>query len=154
MNNPALRNKELAKIHIAKKDLHMDDDSYREIIRIVGKAKSGSSADLDLAGRSRVLHHFKQKGWKPRKKKSTKNLSMASQGQIDLIHHIWQCLGARGVVKDTSKKSLRIWLMNTTQRYHDKKVGFSSPEFLPKWVAVKVIEQLKNWANRSEVNWQ
>ncbi len=154
MNYSKNRTNDLAKIHIAKKYLQMDDDIYREIIRTVGKVKSGSSADLDLAGRSRVLHHFKQKGWKPRRKKINKNPEMATQGQIDLIHHIWQCLGADGVVKDTSKKSLRVWLMNTTRRYHDNKVGFSSPEFLPSWVAVKVIEQLKNWANRCGVKWQ
>lgn len=151
MNN---RNDDLAKIHIAKKDLHLDEDTYREIIRSVGKVESGSSSDLDLAGRSRVLHHFKQKGWKPRRKKIGKNPEMANQGQIDLIHHIWNCLGADGVVKDPSKRSLRIWLMNSTRRYHDQKVGFSSVEFLPSLVAVKVTEQLKNWANRCGVKWQ
>ena len=38
------RRKDLAKIHIAKKDLVLDDETYRTIVRTIGKAESGSAA--------------------------------------------------------------------------------------------------------------
>ena len=60
------RKDDLAKIHIAKKDLDMDDDTYRAMIRDIGNVKSGSSADLDQEGRVRVLRYFRSKGWEAR----------------------------------------------------------------------------------------
>lgn len=59
------RNTDLAKIHLAKKQLGMDDVMYREIIKAVGRAPSGSSKDLDHAGRQRILDHFRACGFKP-----------------------------------------------------------------------------------------
>ncbi|MDY6979178.1 MAG: regulatory protein GemA [Pseudomonadota bacterium] len=153
------RNNELAKIHIAKKDLAMEEDTYRQIIREVGGARSGSSADLDLAGRSKVLKHFADLGWKPRRRRSNTSHpdqadANATPGQVDMITAIWLRLGAAGVVKDTSRRAMRTWLMNTTRRYHPRRVGYSDPRFLPNWVAVQVIEQLKAWAERCEVDWR
>lgn len=153
------RKNELAKIHIAKKDLEMAEDIYRQIVREVGGARSGSAADLDMAGRSKVLAHFADLGWKPRKRRSNDTSpeqadANATPGQVDMITAIWLRLGAAGIVKNTSRRAMRSWLMNTTRRYHPKRVGYSDPQFLPNWVAVQVIEQLKAWAERCEVNWR
>lgn len=60
------RNTDLAKIHLARKHLGMDEVCYREIIKAVGRAPSGSSKDLDHAGRQRLLDHFKACGFKPK----------------------------------------------------------------------------------------
>ena len=58
------RNTELARIHIAKQQLGMSDDDYRAMIKTVGRAPTGSSKDLDYAGRQRVLDHLKACGFK------------------------------------------------------------------------------------------
>ncbi len=65
----AQRNKQLAKIHLAKKQLAMDDDSYRAMLHTV--AQVGSAADLDERGRKKVLQHLTSKGasFKPKKKR-------------------------------------------------------------------------------------
>lgn len=57
------RRRDLAAIHAAKRDLAMSDDAYRDILWSVARVKS--SADLDQAGRSKVLDHFRACGWKP-----------------------------------------------------------------------------------------
>ena len=58
-----LRRRDLAKIHIAKKQLGMSDTAYREMLKnITGVA---SAADLDGHGRSKVLVHLKYCGFKP-----------------------------------------------------------------------------------------
>ena len=56
------RNSELAKIHIAKKDLGLDDDTYRDVLWTVARVRSAK--DLDHHGREQVLKHFKSKGFK------------------------------------------------------------------------------------------
>lgn len=58
----ALRKNELAKIHLAKKQLALDDDEYRALLLCVtGKQ---SAADLDWQGRNKLLIHFKKIGFK------------------------------------------------------------------------------------------
>jgi phage gp16-like protein len=56
---------ELAKIHIAKKELGMDDDTYRDMLMQV--AKVSSAADLTATGRGKVLEHLKKIGFKGKK---------------------------------------------------------------------------------------
>jgi phage gp16-like protein len=53
----------LAQIHIAKKALGLDDDTYRAMLFAV--ARVHSARDLDHAGREAVLAHMKRSGWKP-----------------------------------------------------------------------------------------
>jgi phage gp16-like protein len=58
----ALRKSELAIIHVAKKQLALEDDEYRSImLTVTGKR---SSADLDDVGRKALLDHFKKIGFK------------------------------------------------------------------------------------------
>ena len=57
------RRRDLAKIHIAKKQLCMPDVVYREMLgNIAGVA---SAADLDEHGRLKVLAHLKNCGFRP-----------------------------------------------------------------------------------------
>jgi phage gp16-like protein len=52
----------LAKIHIAKKDLGLDDDVYRDILHV--QFKKRSSRDLSDLQCTRLLQHFESLGWK------------------------------------------------------------------------------------------
>lgn len=58
---PDHRRRELAQIHIAKKQLGMDDSTYREMLWTCARVRS--SGDLDYAGRQRVLEHLKRCGF-------------------------------------------------------------------------------------------
>lgn len=58
------RKRDLAQIHIAKAQLGLDDDTYRDILQRIGKVSS--SRDLSTTDRLRVLQHLKTKGWKPK----------------------------------------------------------------------------------------
>lgn len=59
---PDTRKRELAMIHIAKQQLRMADESYRDILWTVARVRS--AADLDWAGRKSVLDHLKACGFK------------------------------------------------------------------------------------------
>lgn len=58
----------LAKIHIAKKELALDEETYRAMLWTVSRVKS--SADLDTDGMQKLLEHMKSRGFVG--KKSTK----------------------------------------------------------------------------------
>ncbi len=63
------RNSDLAMIHIAKKQLAMEDEAYRDLLWSIGRVRS--AADLDFAGRKRVLEHLRKCGFKPLVKRAT-----------------------------------------------------------------------------------
>lgn len=56
------RNSALAQIHIAKKQLGLDDDTYRDMLWAVARVRS--SSQLDHAGRAKVLAHLVASGFK------------------------------------------------------------------------------------------
>lgn len=55
------RQRQIAQIHIAKKDLGMDDDTYRAML--MGVAGVDSSSKLDYAGMTKVLKHLRASGF-------------------------------------------------------------------------------------------
>lgn len=57
------RCRELSKIHIAKKQLGLDDETYREMLWNVAGVRS--AADLDDRGRQKVLRHMESCGFQP-----------------------------------------------------------------------------------------
>ena len=64
------RNTDLAKIHVAKKQLGLTDEDYRAMLWTQGRVNSAS--DLDHAGRQRVLEHLRACGFKPVASTTTK----------------------------------------------------------------------------------
>jgi phage gp16-like protein len=59
----------LAKIHIAKAQLGLDDDAYRAVLAAHGVE---SSKDLDLKGLETVLTHMEKLGWQAKVARSRK----------------------------------------------------------------------------------
>lgn len=58
------RNTDLAKIHMAKKELGLADGDYRAILHAQGGVES--AARLDHAGRTRVLAYMRRMGFQPK----------------------------------------------------------------------------------------
>ncbi len=128
----------IAKIHLAKKQLALAEESYRAILeRITG---------LDSAGKMRVdqldavLREFARLGWraKPAAKRS-------AQPQIRMIHAVWAdiCrLQGRG-----DEAALRAFVRRQTQTEAHPE-GVDSAEFLTAAMANRVLEGLKAWRAR------
>lgn len=75
-----IRKRELAQIHVAKSQLGLDDDTYRAMLWTVARVKS--AADLDWAGRKKVLDHLKAKGFK------IKSRPAPAVNKVDLVAKI------------------------------------------------------------------
>lgn len=151
------RRSELAMIHIAKKELGMDRETYE--MALFTAAAVTSSSDLDSHGRAKVIEYFKSLGWKPKpnrpqKRRDAVRHGRASPEQLSLIRHIWTCLAAQGVIRSGTEAALRVWIHRQTARMTGHGAGYAAPEFLPQDVAIRVIEMLKKWAARAGVEWE
>lgn len=133
----SLRQNDLAKIHMAKTDLGLDDDTYRDMLFTVARVRS--AADLDFSGRRRVLDHLKSRGWRPgRGKKPRKHADPLGAKILAL----WLELRDRGLISDASEAALGGWLKRQT--------GVQAIRWLDNRQAHLVIEALKRWIERNE----
>ena len=67
MKSKPHRNNQLAMIHMAKAQLGLDDDTYRDIVRLVSNGRESSAGKLDYAERDKLLDHFIARGFKVQK---------------------------------------------------------------------------------------
>lgn len=132
------RRADLAKIHIAKKQLGMSDDAYRAMLKSVAGASSAS--DLDLRGRGKVLHHLKTLGWKPKAAKKKQAIT-PSDPQDKKIRALWLTMYSEGIVKRPEEAALRAYVRRIT--------GCDRLEWITTKQASIVIESLKQWQMRS-----
>lgn len=129
------RQRELAMIHIARKQLGLDEETYRAMLRSVGRVDS--SRDLDGAGRRRVLEHLQARGFVvPGKVKRRQQ----GDPQLAKIAALWADLAARRAIRDGSEPALRAFVRRQT--------GVGAPEWLSTAQCIKVIEALKGWVKR------
>lgn len=80
------RNLDLSKIHIAKKDLGLDDETYRALLVRVAGVKSAKDLNPHQAGK--VLAEFERLGWKPSPVKTGRKAPVAAAGRAKLIGKI------------------------------------------------------------------
>lgn len=138
------RNAELAQIHIAKKQLGMSDDTYREMLKnITGKESSG---DMDITDRYRVLEHLKKIGFKPKKGK------ISIIDQRDKISALWSDMAKKGLIADGSTRALNSWVKRMTKKQNNG-VGIRSVTWLTDIkTAQRVLESLKQMKKRLELD--
>lgn len=101
----ALRKRELAAIHVAKKELAMDDAEYKSILLAV--TGQSSAADLDWQGRKKLLDHFKAAGFKRKASKAGRprpTVVVNRQAQIGKIEALLADAGRAWAYADSIAK--------------------------------------------------
>ncbi|MGH1577727.1 gp16 family protein [Planktotalea sp.] len=127
----------LAQIHIAKKELRLDDETYRAVLtRVTGKS---SSKDLGGPQRKKVLAELKRLGFKPKSKFSKRPAS--SKPYVRKVFGLWGELKRAGIWRDPDPQSLRNFVKKMT--------GCDDPEWLEYHQASQVIEALKKMKERA-----
>lgn len=136
------RRADLAKIHIAKKDLGLDDEVYRDILWTVARVRS--AGDLDDAGRRAVLEHFRARGWKPapagRKSFPGRPHNVDSNPQLKKV----EALLADG---------RRPWSYADAmvrRMFHVERVAWCNAEQLQKLIAALVVDQKRHASKANE----
>ena len=141
---------DLAKIHIAKKELGLSDEAYRDILRArFGKSKD-SAAKLTPGQAFSLLAHFKKCGWKPKGQGPLPGFSIPADGQSKKIQALWITLSQAGKIRDGSDKALMSFCKRmTATQDHPGRDHLRFCDSQDKW---KIIEALKDWAKREDVD--
>lgn len=153
MANPQARNRLIARIHIAKKDLGLDDDTYRDVLmRVSGKK---SSSQMSFSQMEAVIAEFKRMGWKPTPPKRANTQNMAQNPHATKIRALWLTLWQLGAVNDPSETAIEKFVirMSNARKLH--------------WITVRqadvVINALYGWlqregmklpASRTDIEWR
>jgi phage gp16-like protein len=139
MTTPDQRNRDLATIHIAVKQLGLDDGTYRDMLWTVARVRSAK--ELDFTGRMRVIAHLKAKGFRPRVgKQAGRGAPLADSLHAKKIRALWLKLRDAGVLRDASEAALNAWVKRQS--------GIDRLQWLTPADAAPVIEALKNWVFR------
>lgn len=127
--------KQIALVHLAAKQLRLDDDLYRTVLKVRGGVDSAK--DLDRDGFERVMAYFTAHGFRSTWTKRTfgKRPGMASPEQVDIIRRLWERWSG-----DTDEAAINRWLERS---YH-----ISSLRFLTTENASKAINGLKAMVRR------
>ena len=135
-------------IHVAKRDLQLDDDTYRTILqRVAGK---GSSSELTVPELEKVLEHMKRSGFKVRSKgkaprsaqpaKAKPSRPLAQDGESKKVRALWQFLHQLGVVKNPAEEALAAYVKRIA--------GVDALQWINGEQAERLIETMKKWAMR------
>jgi len=137
--SPEDRRKTMAKIHIAKKDLGLDDDTYRAmLVELTGKDSSKALTDQQLG---KVMHHLKKRGFKPKAPAHTgSQRRQDTSAEATKVRALWLFLFELGEVRDPSEKALAAYVKRIT-RVEDL-------HWIDSDQIAQVIETLKKWAVR------
>jgi len=128
----------LAKVHVAKKQMGLDDASYRAVLQRV--TSHDSAADCTDRQLHTLLAEFRRLGWS-----SFAPRARSDKAQVRMIYAIWADI--RPLLDDADDEALRGFVRRQTRSaVHPE--GVDAPEWLNGADAGKVIEGLKGWLAR------
>lgn len=133
---------DLAKIHIAKKELGLTDEVYRDILK--ARFRKDSAAKLTPGQAFSLINHFQKLGWKPSRQQILPGISIPQDGQSKKILALWISLSEKKIVRDNSDRALMAFVKRQTGKDHLK---WCSPE-----EKNRIIESLKDWDLRGKNN--
>jgi phage gp16-like protein len=141
-------------VHVARKDLSIDEDAWRDLLR--QQFHVASSKDLDIYGLHRLIEHLKKCGFKvrhavakkpgsprgaPARSRPLHGAAQERPGESAKIRALWLFLHAPlGLVRDPSEKALVAYVQRLT--------GVEALQWLDGGQTYRVIESLKKWAER------
>lgn len=133
----------IAAMHVAKKQLGLDDETYRAALyQVTGKT---SSADMTEAERREVLEHFRQRGFNGSSTARRKPLEGKFAAKLQAL---WIAGWNLGLVRDRDDRALLAFVRRQTGIDHVRFLRHGSD-------AMKAIEALKGWLERSGgVDWK
>lgn len=141
----ATRNPMLAKVHIAKKELGLDDATYRAVLeRVTGKTSSAGLKDNQLDA---VLTEFKRLGWTPKKAGAAPHRPASDKPHVRKVFAIWADMCRQNIPVINNRTGLVAFVQRMTKT-EQRPGGLSDPEWLSPEQANVVVEGLKAWRAR------
>lgn len=136
----------LAKVHLAAKDLRLDDDARRDVLeRVTGHRSSADCTDAQLDA---VLREFKRLGWAPVARKPTRPAASGPRPATSPIalkaRAMWKSLWNLGAVRNGSEPALEAFAKRQLHvdrlQWADQSQGFRLIE------ALKAMAEREGWS--------
>ncbi|WP_040509157.1 regulatory protein GemA [Gluconobacter morbifer] len=121
-----------AKLSIARKELCLDEDAFRD--RLERETGKRSMRQMSIAELDKVLDGFKKDGFRPARRPA-----VSSRPEVRKVFALWKEL-APALRSGGTRESLRAFVK--------RMVGVDDPNFLSGSQAGVVIEALKAWEKR------
>lgn len=126
-------------IHVGKRELGLEDDTYRSMLSCLVKGKTSTTA-MSVPELERVLGGMKARGFKVKGSSGTR--PKADDRQSSKILALWLELHRLGYVTNASDAALAAWVQRMTK--------VSALQWLSGRQASDVIEGLKKWLERDQ----
>jgi len=127
----------MAQVHIAKKELGLDDDTYRDVVRrVTGHGSAGDCGPVQL---ERLLAEFRRLGWRFKTKRPKSKLP-----RVRKVWALWGDMCRKDLVRAEGLVAQRAAL----RAFVERMTGVADPEWLTPEQASQVIEGLKSWKSR------
>ena len=131
----AARDAALAAIHVGKKHLGLDDDLYREMIRVVTRSRIESCGDATQAELAAILDYLRKRGFTRTAPARAGNVRPLRSAQVRMARGEWIEAAKEGAVRNRSERAFIAFIKRLT--------GVDRPEWLTPAQANKVIEGIK-----------
>jgi phage gp16-like protein len=132
-----MRNSLIAKLHVAKRDLRLDDGTYRAVL--VAETGKTSARDMSPAELAAAIEGMKRRGWVDRPKPAGARKMGGKYAGV--LRALWIAAWNLGIARDRTDKALTAWVKRQT--------GIDNPTWLTDPAdARKAIEALKAWIAR------
>lgn len=128
----------IGKIHVAKKQMALTEDSYRDVlVRITGKS---SCKEMTFPQLQAVIEEFKRLGFKPTGGKRAGERKKADAAQAGMIRALWLDLYHLGANRDPSEEALAAFVKRSC--------GVPALQWVDTYKADTVIKALRGWLER------
>lgn len=132
------RRAELAAIHVAVKQLGLDEATYRDFL--FATTGHRSAAELSDGQRQQVIELLRSRGFKRTAMAEKRQKRIADNSQLGMIQGLWRRLKYAGALTDPSERHLSAFVKRRT--------GIQHAAWLNPQEANVVIESLKSWLQR------
>jgi phage gp16-like protein len=129
-------------IHVARRSLGLDDDTYRQFLSTVVPGKN-SCRDMTEKQLQTVFDALKERGFKPVSKAKPKALSAV----VSKIRMVWSVMHRQGFVTSNDDSALDGYVKRITRQKNGGE-GVAKLNWLRDENATVVLESLKRWHMR------
>lgn len=146
MSNPN-RNRLYALLQIGKKQLAMDDETYRAFLASHGATeKNGhiSASTMGIGNLAKAVSDLEKKGFRPTRQSNVSRISNWRKPRINKIKALWFALADAGVVHERNEQAMEKFCLSLIKA---SRMEWSTSNDLN-----KCIEALKSWGKREGVS--